>query len=160
MNDSLTLRKSQSAGTRASVGFPDVVLSISAAAEDHAALRRILEQTSWEVVGAECCETAFRLLSAGSFPTVIADELLPDGDWRQVLMHTLSLPHPPKLIVTSRLADERLWAEVLNLGGYDLLAKPFDADEVRRVVSLTRLPDSNCIRSLGARTDAAVAAAA
>src|ERR1019366_5350356 len=35
----------------------------------------------------------------------------------------------------SRLADERLWAEVLNLGWYDVLATPFDADEVYRVMS-------------------------
>jgi hypothetical protein len=28
------------------------------------------------------------------------------------------------------LADERLWAEVLNLCGYDVLATPFHADEV------------------------------
>ncbi len=42
----------------------------------------------------------------------------------------------PNLIVTSRLADEGLWAEVLNLGGYDVLAQPFDAEEVYRVVFL------------------------
>ena len=36
----------------------------------------------------------------------------------------------------SRLADEALWAEVLNLGGYDLLASPFDPIEVDRVVTL------------------------
>jgi hypothetical protein len=35
--------------------------------------------------------------------------------------------------VTSRLADERLWAEALNLGAWDVLAKPFDADEVIRI---------------------------
>jgi DNA-binding response OmpR family regulator len=44
--------------------------------------------------------------------------------------------NPPDLIVASRLADEYLWAEVLNLGGYDVLAKPFNAEEVRRVVGL------------------------
>jgi hypothetical protein len=27
------------------------------------------------------------------------------------------VPKPPLLVVTSRLADEYLWAEVLNLGG-------------------------------------------
>jgi len=27
--------------------------------------------------------------------------------------------HPPNLIASARLADERLQAEVLNLGGYD-----------------------------------------
>jgi DNA-binding response OmpR family regulator len=33
------------------------------------------------------------------------------------------------------LADEYLWAEVLNLGGYDLLAKPFRDPEVKRVLA-------------------------
>jgi len=38
------------------------------------------------------------------------------------------------LVVTSKLADESLWAEVLNLGGDDVLAQPFDHEEVTRVV--------------------------
>jgi len=46
----------------------------------------------------------------------------------------LSLPDPPFLVVTSRLADDRLWAEALNLGAYDVLAKPFDKTEVNRIV--------------------------
>ena len=45
------------------------------------------------------------------------------------------MPLPPKLIVTCRLADERLWAEVLNLGGFDVLAQPFYAREVVRSVN-------------------------
>jgi DNA-binding response OmpR family regulator len=49
------------------------------------------------------------------------------------------LPEAPLLIVTSRLADEHLWAEVLNLGGYDVLMKPFDRLEVLRVISLAWL---------------------
>jgi DNA-binding response OmpR family regulator len=44
------------------------------------------------------------------------------------------LPDPPPLIVTSRLADERLWVEALNLGAFDVLAKPFDSTEAMRVV--------------------------
>ncbi len=44
------------------------------------------------------------------------------------------LPDPPLLIVTSRLADEYLWAEALNLGAWDVLAKPFDREEVSRVL--------------------------
>ena len=58
------------------------------------------------------------------------------------------LPDPPSVIVTSRLADDRLWAEVLNLGAYDVLAKPFDRTEAIRAVGaawrawgrLVRLP--------------------
>jgi len=39
-----------------------------------------------------------------------------------------------QLVVTSRLADDALWAEVLNMGGYDVLAVPLDSEEVMRVI--------------------------
>ena len=53
-----------------------------------------------------------------------------------MLDHIAFLADSPLLIVTSRLADERLWAEAPNLGAWDVLAKPFDAEEVIRVVSI------------------------
>ncbi|MBN9662645.1 MAG: hypothetical protein J0H49_30885 [Acidobacteria bacterium] len=46
-----------------------------------------------------------------------------------------SYPRPPLLIVISRLDDERLWAEALNLGVYDLLAKPLATSEVVRILN-------------------------
>ena len=46
------------------------------------------------------------------------------------------MPAPPLLIVISQLADEHLWAEALNLGVYDVLAKPLDDIEIVRVLSL------------------------
>jgi DNA-binding NtrC family response regulator len=39
------------------------------------------------------------------------------------------------MLVVSRHADERLWAEVLNLGDFDVLTLPFDRDELRRALS-------------------------
>jgi DNA-binding response OmpR family regulator len=65
---------------------------------------------------------------------VICDRDLPDGDWRQLWDILAREPKPPMFIVTSRLADDALWAEVLNVGGYDLLLKPFRAEEVIRMV--------------------------
>jgi DNA-binding response OmpR family regulator len=56
-------------------------------------------------------------------------------NWKTILDHLQRAVWQPHLIVTSRTADERLWAEVLNLGGYDVLAQPFDRDEVERVVA-------------------------
>lgn len=161
MNDSLRPRDSQSTrGNRAAAGAAGSILSISPAAEDHAALRRILQPSLRQVMEAESCETAFRLCATNPVAAVIANDVLPDGDWKRVLMHLLSRPDPPKLIVASRLADDRLWAEVLNLGGYDLLIKPFDAEEVRRVVSRTLPPDTSYVRPVRARLNCAVAAAA
>jgi hypothetical protein len=44
-----------------------------------------------------------------------------------------SLPAPPNLLVFSRLADESVWAKVLNLGGFDVLLTPLEPEEVLRV---------------------------
>ena len=59
-------------------------------------------------------------------------------NWKRVLRDLRQLVRPPQLIVTSRMADDALWAEVLNVGGYDVLARPFRADEVARVVAAAR----------------------
>jgi len=66
---------------------------------------------------------------------VVCERDLQPGSWKEVLDQVTILPDPPALIVTSRLADERLWAEALRLGAYDVLAKPFDRMEVVRVMS-------------------------
>lgn len=56
-----------------------------------------------------------------------------DGSWEDLLAATAGLLAPPNLIVFSRLADESLWAEVLNMGGFDVLITPFQPEEVLRV---------------------------
>jgi len=129
-------RERQTTSSRGVQSAADVVLSISPLAEDHAVLRRILHADRRQVEVAGCCEEAFRLLSSCPVSTIITNDALPDGGWARILGHVQAQSRPPNLIVASRLADERLWAEVLNLGGYDVLIKPFVADEVRRVVSL------------------------
>jgi len=67
---------------------------------------------------------------------VISDCTPPDGTWKEVFEAIGDLPVPPPLIVSSRFADESLWAEVLNYGGYDLLRTPFRTDELVRTLSL------------------------
>ena len=61
--------------------------------------------------------------------TTLADEPC----WKNVLNAIERSGTGQPLIVASRLADEFLWAEVLNLGGFDLLSEPFDPEEVLRV---------------------------
>ena len=70
-----------------------------------------------------------------SISVVICEALLPDGDWKDVLACMGQTKTSSVLVVTSKIADESLWAEVLNLGGYDVLAQPLDREEVTRVVS-------------------------
>ena len=114
-----------------------VVLSISPNDEDRASLKGILE-SDWTVVASSTVASALSLLREIPIPIVICDCDISSGTWREMLDHLSLLPYPPQLIVASRLADERLWAEALNLGAWDVLAKPFDADEVIRIVEIAR----------------------
>jgi FixJ family two-component response regulator len=66
-----------------------------------------------------------------------------DGTWRDILNQVLSGAEPTPVVVTSRLADEYLWAEVLNLGGWDVLAKPFHEQEVLHVLDSAWLHRAN-----------------
>ncbi len=112
------------------------LLTVSADQSDYQSLRDILEEDHWTVHGASSCGEALQFMRRSS-PTVVAcDHQLPDGSWKDLFKGVCMLSDPPPLIVVSRHADESLWAEVLNLGGYDVLAKPFEKNEVSRVLRM------------------------
>jgi two-component system KDP operon response regulator KdpE len=115
--------------------LPLSILSISTASEDHRVLREILKDSGWRIAQARTCREALARLSRRHMPLVICESNLSDGTWRDMLHRIHALASPPVLIVTSRLADDHLWAEVLNLGGYNVLAKPFRESEVKFMIS-------------------------
>lgn len=112
------------------------VLLISPFDEDHQHLRDILKHSNWQQHAARTQREAFDLLQETVTPVVICESELPDGTWQDVLSQFGRMRCPPMLVVTSRLADDRLWSEVLNLGGYNVLAKPLNMKEVFHVVGL------------------------
>jgi DNA-binding NtrC family response regulator len=110
------------------------VLSVGPNEKDRASLERIV-RFNWTVVAAATVASALSVLRETPIPIVISDSEIASGTWRDLLDQISLLPDPPLLIVTSRLADERLWAEAVNLGAWDVLAKPLDTEEVIRIVS-------------------------
>ena len=88
---------------------------------------------NWKLYEAsDCCE-ALALLRDRSVAVLLCERDHADGNWEDLLKATERLRTPPNLIVFSRLADESLWAKVLNLGGFDVLMTPFEPEEVLRV---------------------------
>jgi len=110
------------------------VLSISTGDEDRTSLERIVK-SDWTVIASATVASALSVLRKIPIPLVICDCDISPGTWEEMLDHISLLPDPPLLIVTSRLADERLWAEAVNLGAWDVLAKPFATGEVTRILS-------------------------
>lgn len=118
------------------------VLIISPVEDDHITLHRILghsqasgcAEAKWTIYPAVALEPALPVLRAYPVPIVLSESDLGPSTWKDVLAELSQLSDPPLLIVASRLADEYLWAEALNLGAYDVLAKPFEGEEVIRVL--------------------------
>jgi DNA-binding NtrC family response regulator len=115
------------------------VLAVSPHAEDHNCLRAIFSHSNWRIACAGNCKEAIRYLQTNRMAVIVCESRLPDGNWKNLLEALMLLPFPPLLVVTSRHADDNLWAEVLNLGAYDVLSKPFDRAEVTRIISLAWL---------------------
>ena len=107
------------------VGLPDA---------DRRQFAEIFAGRGWQLAMSPTLGDARKAIDAGGASVVVCERDLPDGGWREILEDLLGLADPPPLVVTSRLADELLWAEVLNRGGYDVLAKPLDEEEVTRVI--------------------------
>ncbi len=130
-------------GGKPAIAESATVLSVSPNVEDSDSLERILldrdrppVSAEWNLIASPTLAASFGVMRETSIPIVICEcDMLP-GSWREMLEHASVLPDPPLVIVASRLADEQLWAEAINLGAYDVLAKPFDATEVVRILSL------------------------
>ncbi|MBZ5579406.1 MAG: response regulator [Acidobacteriia bacterium] len=138
------------------------VLAVDSCAEDCAALANTFKtgpwslcpEVHWTLTTAGTLGAAWSVLREGQIPIVLCECDRQPALWHELLEQIALSPNPPFLIVTSRLADDRLWAEALNLGAYDVLAKPFDGSEVTRVVSMAWMHwrDQRGHRALAPRT--------
>jgi DNA-binding response OmpR family regulator len=103
--------------------------------QDRRLLHDIFRDLGWRLFEARDRRRAMQYLERNPVHVVLAESDLPNWNWKKVLNDIRRLAQPPQLIVTSRTADDYLWAEVLNIGGYDVLPQPFERDEVERVVA-------------------------
>lgn len=123
------------------------ILSVSPMEQDHTFLERsFTDQAAWtqytkskpELYRSATIASALKVLSKTEIPVILCEQEVP-GTWREMLERISPMEHPPFLVVTSRLADEYLWAEALNVGAYDVLSKPFNRTEVIRTVCMAWL---------------------
>src|ERR1700730_4330191 len=112
------------------------VLAVSPFEEDHLSLQVIFSHSHWTLFAARNIEEALACLRKNVISVMIAECDLRPRSWKDLLDQVTRMVRPPRLIVTSWHADDRLWLEVLNVGGYDVLPKPFEPRELFRVVSL------------------------
>ena len=113
-------------------------LLVGAYERDRQLVQEIFRKPGWRLFEARDRRRALYYLDRYPIHVVIAETEVPDWNWRKVLHDLHGLVQPPQLIVASRHADDRLWAEALNVGAYDVLAQPFERDEVQRAIESAR----------------------
>ncbi len=143
------------------------ILALDLTIEDRFYLREILTRNKsvlglgcrWRLQQSASVKSVLRSVqTTPGIAAVICDHDLGDGQWRRLLHQTCNVSRPPLVIVASRLADDQLWAEALNLGAHDVLSKPFECPEALRVVSHAVLRwQRDQVRPEPARSTAAVA---
>jgi len=115
------------------------VLLIGSNDIDWARLSEIFEHTVWKLYRAKDFPEAVENLRRAQIPVLVTESNLKHGrTWRDVL-ELASATGKPRVIVASSSQDDPLWAQVINLGAYDVLMKPFERAEVVRVISLAWL---------------------
>lgn len=126
----------ESGTTAMGIGEEVSVLAICPAEADCVALCNIFSHSKWKLDCVPTSDAGVRFLRENCVPVVIASCRLPESDWKVILEEAARQPIPPRVIVASPAGGDELWSEVLELGGYDVLAQPFYGPEVVRVVSL------------------------
>ena len=112
------------------------VLALFASADDRRDLDSALQCSRWERHFALTPEEFAGVAGMHQIDVLMTDSVLCDGrSWKDLLQLLRAADDAPPLIVADRLGDERLWAELLNLGAYDLIMTPFDQRELLHVLS-------------------------
>ncbi len=110
------------------------ILFISGCPDDARHLSQLLHSLPLDLDYAENLQHACNLLNSNAYQVILTAAELSDGTWLDALEIAGRSADQMPVIVTDPQADARLWSEVLNRGGYDLLTQPFYAPEVRRIL--------------------------
>jgi len=111
------------------------VLAVIPNQGDRDALRGLFRHSNWLVSFTNSIAETMRSLKESPMAVVLCDRDLPDGSWKDLLAATQTVGRPPRVVLTSRLVDGRVWAEALSLGCHNVIPQPFLASELFPVLS-------------------------
>lgn len=100
----------------------------------HAELEAAFGHTRWQLRQTGSAAAALAALRGEEVHVVLCDREFPDGTWVDILQTAGRCTPAVPVIVLADEASQRVWAEVLNLGGFDVLAMPCLQEELYTAV--------------------------
>jgi DNA-binding NtrC family response regulator len=90
----------------------------------------------WNVSFAETVEQARTRLAGNVVAVILLDRDSAGVVWRSMARNLADHRPAPCIILMSSVVDRYLFQELVNQGGYDIVAKPLRPEELRRIVGL------------------------
>ncbi len=107
---------------------------LTASEEDFQTVARLLAPAEIRVHHVSVLEQAHFLLSITSAHVLLTDTTFQDGTWEAARKMVADFHPRVSVVLAATNADERFWIHVLEQGVYDLVLKPFAAEELVRIL--------------------------
>ena len=118
---------------------PTEILIVDDEAEIREILRAALSFRNYRCVTAENGAAAFELLRRRPFDIVLSDIAMPEMDGMELLSKAKALRPEIKVILITGFGTLEWAKQAIRQGAFDYLEKPFELDDVRRVVDQAQL---------------------
>lgn len=122
--------------TRHPVESPPALLAVLSNPGERQLITDLSHDNGWNLTIAENLEQARSRIADKRLAVVLLDRDLAESDWRSMVRSFTSLHPAPCVILASSVSDHYLFEELVNQGGYDVVAKPLKLEEVRRITRL------------------------
>jgi DNA-binding NtrC family response regulator len=135
--------------------MPERILVVEDRENLRALLVRVLS-AKFEVEDAASGDVAIGKLAGGRYAVVLTDVRMPGATGDEVLAAARRQPIPPEVVLMTAYAELPAAVAALRAGAYDYVAKPFEPDDIARVVqrAAERFLLVNRARELEAALDA------
>ena len=109
------------------------MLAIMGSPRDQTTVADFARSEGWGLTLVSTLAQGISYAGRRAVPVIILDRDLDDDDWR-CTVHLFAQTQPkPCIILVSSVMDSYLFDEVVKQGGFDVVAKPIQTDEIRRV---------------------------
>jgi DNA-binding NtrC family response regulator len=114
------------------------VLLASGRDEDYQTLQALLKDTKWSVARALSRNDASRFCEGAVNPVVLVDRHFQGAHWQSTVASILGPDASTCVILISDVSDPYLWNELVQQGGFDVLARPFERPELLRTLAFAQ----------------------
>jgi FixJ family two-component response regulator len=106
------------------------LLIVTSRPEDVEELALLLEETPWDLTDASQREDPAVGLKGATVPILLFDRDTAGACWQVTLRRLVKARRGACVVLLSNVSDQYLWDEVVQHGGFDLLARPFRKEQV------------------------------